>query len=111
MKFSTNKIIQELLPEFIKSGLYDFDVRIEDIIRNKNTMELFRLAHSWKGAAAQYEFPDLAQKCTDLIELSQQVDWNKVSVLSKDIYDYIKEMEEHFDKFQIKHKKFKFYKS
>jgi HPt (histidine-containing phosphotransfer) domain-containing protein len=109
MKFSNNQLIQSLLPEFIKSGIEEFTGKFSDIIREKNKEELFRLAHSWKGAAAQYEFPELAEKCKVLQDYSNNEDWANAELLGKEILSKIYEIKEAYD-LQMSKKKFTFYK-
>lgn len=110
MKFSDNKIIQSLLPDFFQSGIEEFTVKIEEIILQKDKSELFRLAHSWKGASAQYEFPELAQKCKLLQVFSENEDWTAAQTLGKEILAMIIEIKNSYEEYLRTNKKSTFYK-
>lgn len=96
MRISENKIIQQLLPDFIESGIDDFTTVITKIIENKSKNELYRLAHSWKGSAAQYEFPEIAEKCKELIQCSETENWSQSALLGNEILGMILEIKELF---------------
>ena len=96
MKISSNSIIQKLLPEFIESGINDFAIIVPDLIIKKDKSELYRYAHSWKGAAAQYEFPELSDKCKALLSAATSEDWSKADTLTTSILTDILEIQSVF---------------
>lgn len=97
MKFSDNSLIIKLLPEFFESGIEDFSKTVPELIAKKDKEELYRQAHSWKGASAQYELPDLSDKCKVLLQAVNSEDWQYSLTISIDILQYLFKAKEEFD--------------
>jgi len=90
--------VRELLPEFIDSWIDELTNNFPKLFEEKNSTELYRMAHTMKGSCYQFGLSELGDIGTELMLLIKNTEWDKVEnqcnyVLSK-LVEYKKYLEE-----------------
>lgn len=96
MKLPEDPFVLELLPEFIDSWIDELNNNFPNLMKNRESTELYRMAHTMKGSCYQFGLNDLGDIGVELMNLIKEEKWEKVNsqcnfVLSKlvEYKDYV----------------------
>lgn len=85
MNIPNDEFIRELLPEFLESWLDDIDSKYDLYIEEKNSQDLYRLAHTLKGSCFQFGLDEIAHMGIELMQYAKDQDWQKASAMKDQI--------------------------
>ena len=71
--------IRELLPEFVETWIGDIDTQFDSYLEQKNSTDLYRLAHTLKGSCFQFCLDDIANMGIELMGYCKSEDWENAS--------------------------------
>lgn len=91
MRIPDDEFIQELLPEFIDTWLNDLQSNFPVYLKEKNSEDMYRLAHTLKGSCFQFGLDDAAELGIKLMEHAKNNEWKEAEEMYETI---IKEFEE-----------------
>lgn len=77
MTIPEDPFIRELLPEFIESWLDDIRTKYRLFIIEKDSAELYRLAHTLKGSCYQFGLTDLGDTGIKIMALAKEGKWEE----------------------------------
>lgn len=75
MRLSSDKIILELLPEFVSDWLNDIETEFLDILVHQDQARLYRFGHTLKGSCLQFGLEEPAELGVVLMKLSEMQNW------------------------------------
>lgn len=91
MKIPEDEFVRELLPEFVDTWLDDLQSKFPVYINEKNSEDLYRLAHTLKGSCFQFGLDEPAQLGIQLMQYAKEHDWEKAesmySIILKEFTD------------------------
>lgn len=85
MKIPDDPFVQELLPEFVDTWIADFKEQYNKYIVDKNSSELYRLAHTLKGSCFQFGLDDIAEMGIRVMGFAKALDWVSASKMEEPI--------------------------
>jgi HPt (histidine-containing phosphotransfer) domain-containing protein len=91
MKIPDDPFIRELLPEFVDTWLQDMQEKLPAYINNKNSQDLYRLAHTLKGSCFQFGIDEIANKGIELMKKANESDWTGATQLGTEIISLFNE--------------------
>lgn len=91
MNIPDDPFVQELLPEFVDTWLDDMQSKLPLYIEQKNSTDLYRLAHTLKGSCFQFGIDEVAQKGIELMGYAKAEDWEKSLQLGNEIIQMFKD--------------------
>ncbi len=74
MNIPDDPFIQELLPEFVDTWLNDLQ-QMPQLIEEKNTDDLYRMAHTLKGSCYQFGLNEIGDLGVSLMSLAKDGKW------------------------------------
>ncbi len=74
MNIPDDPFIQELLPEFVDTWLSDLE-QMPTLIEEKNTDDLYRMAHTLKGSCYQFGLNEIGDMGVALMGLAKEGKW------------------------------------
>lgn len=77
MKIPEDEFVRELLPEFVDTWLDDLHSKFPVYIKEKNSEDLYRLAHTLKGSCLQFGLEETAQMGIQLMQYCKDKNWEK----------------------------------
>ncbi len=78
MQLPEDPFVRELLPEFIDSWIDELNTNFPQLFADKNSSELYRMAHTMKGSCYQFGLKELGDVGVELMMLIKNEDWEKV---------------------------------
>lgn len=99
MQIPEDPFIKELLPEFIDSWIDELSNNFPVIFKEKNTQELYRMAHTMKGSCYQFGLNDLGDVGVELMLLIKSEEWDKVETHCNDVLTKLVSYKEYVNKF------------
>jgi len=92
MKIPEDEFIRELLPEFIDDWVNNINENFDNYFSNKDSAEMYRLAHTLKGSCFQFSLDLIANTGIELMELTKLNDWNKIEPFKKKLLSMFEEV-------------------
>ncbi len=92
MKLPDDPFILELLPEFVDTWIADIDEQYSKLVDEKNSQDLYRLAHTLKGSCFQFGLDDIANLGIELMGCAKEGNWDKALSLKEPIRNLFVEM-------------------
>ena len=83
MKIPEDPFIRELLPEFVETWISDIDTQYAKFIADKDSAELYRLAHTLKGSCFQFGLDDIANMGIEIMGYAKAEDWAKAAEMEE----------------------------
>ncbi|MBM2816399.1 MAG: Hpt protein [Ignavibacteria bacterium] len=77
MKIPDDPVIRELLPEFIDTWINDIETQFHKLMTEKNSEDMYRLAHTIKGSCFQFGIDEIAQIGIELMGYMKESNWDK----------------------------------
>jgi HPt (histidine-containing phosphotransfer) domain-containing protein len=75
MRLSSDKIILELLPEFVSDWLNDIETEFIEILVQQDQSRLYRFGHTLNGSCLQFGLKEPAQLGVLLMKYAETQDW------------------------------------
>ncbi|MCX7879272.1 MAG: Hpt domain-containing protein [Ignavibacteria bacterium] len=85
MKLSDDPFVRELLPEFVENWLTDIQSQFKNFIREENSEDLYRFAHTLKGSCFQFGLDHIAHLGIELMGYAKSREWDKASEMEEKI--------------------------
>lgn len=98
VKIPDDPFVRELLPEFVDSWISDIETQFGPLIKNKNSDDLYRLAHTLKGSCFQFGLDEIANMGIELMGYAKEKNWQKASDMEKNIMKHLNEVKVFLDK-------------
>ncbi len=95
MKLPEDKFVRELLPEFVDSWISDIENQFEDLVKNENFDDLYRMAHTIKGSCFQFGLDEIAELGIELMGLAKNKDLQHAIKLKDKIISMFYEAKEY----------------
>jgi HPt (histidine-containing phosphotransfer) domain-containing protein len=86
--------VRELLPEFVDSWISDIDELYDKLLNEKNSEDLYRLAHTMKGSCYQFGVTELGDTVIQLMKHIKEGNWHIVEQYKLQIRNKFVEMKE-----------------
>ncbi len=83
MRLSSDKIILELLPEFVSDWLHDIETEFVEILVHQDQSRLYRFGHTLKGSCLQFGLEEPAELGVVLMELSETENWGVAHLMQE----------------------------
>jgi chemotaxis protein histidine kinase CheA len=77
--FTTQSVMQELLPEFAEAWIRDFVHTWADVVKSRNLEEFHRFGHTIKGSFMQFGFTELSKVGVEVMNDAKREDWDTAS--------------------------------
>jgi len=84
--------VRELLPEFVDTWIQDINSQFDDLIKNQNSDELYRLGHTVKGSCLQFGLDDIAAFGIELMGYAKANDWQKAEPMKSILLNAFQEI-------------------
>lgn len=101
MKIPNDPFVKELLPEFVDSWLDDINNQYDNLILNKNSEDLYRMAHTLKGSCFQFGLDEVAELGIELMNYAKSNDWARANHMKDQIIGHFKKVKELLSASQI----------
>jgi HPt (histidine-containing phosphotransfer) domain-containing protein len=85
VKIPDDPFIRELLPEFVDTWINDIDTQYGKYIADKDSAELYRLAHTLKGSCFQFGLDEIANMGIELMGYAKSEDWDKAAAMEEQL--------------------------
>ncbi len=85
MNIPDDDFIRELLPEFVDDWVRELSEKYDLYIADKNSTDMYRLAHTLKGSCYQFGLNDLGDMGIKLMAVCKENDWNTVQKMGVDL--------------------------
>jgi chemotaxis protein histidine kinase CheA len=79
VKISSDPFVQELLPEFVDTWMNDIKEQYPKLIEEKNSVDIYRIAHTLKGSCFQFGLDEIAYLGIELMEFCKAKDWENIT--------------------------------
>lgn len=79
IKIPQDDFIRELLPEFVDTWIEDIDDKYGKFIEQKDSSELYRLAHTLKGSCYQFGLAGIAEMGVEIMGYAKDNEWQKAA--------------------------------
>jgi HPt (histidine-containing phosphotransfer) domain-containing protein len=97
LRMPDDPFVRELLPEFIDSWISDIEEQYSKLLNDKNSDDLYRLAHTMKGSCYQFGLTELGDIGIQLMKHVKDANWTiieqyKLLILNKfvEIKEFVK---------------------
>lgn len=91
MTLPDDPIILEMLPEFIDTWLADIDEQYDNYLEEKNSKDLYRLAHTLKGSCYQFNINEIGDMGVELMGYCKEENWDKCKEMKEPIVNKFQE--------------------
>lgn len=102
MKLPDDPIIIELLPEFVDDWTDNIKSNYPKYLKEKNSQELYRLAHTLKGSCFQFSIDDIAEMGLQTMQYVKNEDWDKIAEMEGKLLTAFDEVNEFLKKEGLK---------
>lgn len=92
MNIPDDPVIQELIEEFVDTWIDDLDRDYKKLIDEKNSEDLYRLAHTLKGSCFQFGLDEIAHLGIELMDKAKAKDWEAAASYEKPLKDKFAEV-------------------
>lgn len=92
MNIPDDPFVRELLPEFVDSWITDLNEQFQPYVNDKNTEELYRLAHTLKGSCYQFGLNDVGDMGVELMGYAKEGEWDKAVQMKETIMNRFTEI-------------------
>lgn len=92
MKIPDDPIIQELIEEFVDDWINEIDTKYSTLIEEKNSDDLYRLAHTLKGSCFQFGLDEIAELGISLMDHAKAKNWEKAATYKKPLQEKFAEV-------------------
>ncbi len=94
MNIPDDPVIQELIVEFVDTWIEDLDRDFKRLIEEKNSDDLYRMAHTLKGSCFQFGLDEIAELGITLMDKAKANDWDAAKEFEEPLKDKFKEVKE-----------------
>lgn len=94
MKISDDPFIQKLIVEFVDTWIKELDRDFNRLIEEKNSDDLYRLAHTLKGSCFQFCLDEIAELGITLMARTKENDWEAAKGYEMPLKDKFREVKE-----------------
>lgn len=92
MKIPDDPFIRELLPEFLDEWINDMQTKFPEILKTRNSDDLYRFGHTLKGSCFQFGLDEVAELGIELMGHAKTGDWAKAAGLYTPMLNGFKEV-------------------
>lgn len=87
MDIPEDPFIRELLPEFVDTWIKDITDQYHLYIKEKNSAELYRIAHTIKGSCYQFGLNEIAELGIKIMGFAKENDFESAAPMEKELID------------------------
>lgn len=97
MKLPDDPYILELLPEFLETWINDIENDFDKYVTDKNSTDLYRMAHTLKGSCFQFGIDHAAKLGIDLMGYCKDNNWEKIIASKQPVLDEFYKMKKYLE--------------
>lgn len=102
MKIPEDPFVRELLPEFVDTWINDIQVQFDSLIKEENSEDLYRMAHTLKGSCFQFSLDEIAELGIKLMGLAKEKNWTDSAKMKDQLVSKFQEVKKYLDENGIK---------